>query len=100
MGGREMPREDIETSTDEPRKYVPPHERKNGPWDSYELEDMGHHLERAEQIGKNPKLVEAIAKHQEKKAATHRKMAGKMRGHMKRGLVSDRQYEKAKAKHG
>ena len=24
-------------------KYVAPHERKDGPWDDYELDEMGHH---------------------------------------------------------
>lgn len=69
--------------------YVPAHERKSGPWDEYELEDAGRTMERAEEIRGNPKFVEAVAAHHEKKAKRHKKLAGEMRGHMKRGLVSE-----------
>jgi hypothetical protein len=82
------------TSTETPKKYVEPHERKDGPWDDHELEYAGERLEHAEKIKANPKYVEAIAKHMEKKAAHHKKMAAHMRGHMKRGMVSDRAMHK------
>jgi hypothetical protein len=78
--------------------YVEPHKRKDGPWDEYDLEDAGRHLERAEQIKSNPKFVEAIAAHHEKKAKRHKKLAGEMRGHMKRGLVSEKALAKVSEK--
>ena len=86
-----MPHAEIMSANDsrEPIKYTPPHERKGGPWEDYELEDAGHTMERAAQIHSNPKFVEAIAKHHEKKAKKHRKLADGMREHMKRGLVSE-----------
>ena len=81
--------------------YKAPHERMNGPFDDYELEDAGRTMERADQIRGNPKLVEAVAKHHEKKAKHHRKMAEAMKPHMKRGLVSEKALEKAsKRDHG
>jgi hypothetical protein len=92
-----MPKAEIMSANDsrEPVKYTPPHERKNGPWDEYDLEDGGRTMERAEEIRGNPKYVEAIAKHHEKKAKHHRKLAEGMKSHMKRGLVSERALEKA-----
>lgn len=80
--------------------YTPPHERKSGPYDDYELEDGGRTLERASQIQSNPAYVEAIAKHHEKKAKHHHKMAESMKPHMKRGLVSESAMKKASAKAG
>lgn len=74
--------------------YKEPHERESG-WDEWELEHSGRTMEDAEKIKGNPKFVEAIAKHHEKKAKKHRKMAAGMRDHMKRGLVSDKALEKA-----
>lgn len=70
--------------------YVEAHKRKDGPWDEYDLESAGHTMQRAEEIKGNPKLVEAVAAHHEKKAKHHRKMAAGMKGHMKRGLVSEK----------
>lgn len=88
------------TSTDSPKKWVEPHERKNGPWEDYELDDMGRHMEMAEKIKGNPKLVEAVAAHHAKKAKHHQKIAGQMRHHMKSGLVSEKSLERAaKMKH-
>jgi hypothetical protein len=75
--------------------YKAPHERKDGPWDEYELEDGGRTMERAEAIKSNPKFVEAVAAHHEKKAKHHRKLAKGMKGHMKRGLVSEKALAKA-----
>jgi hypothetical protein len=75
--------------------YTPPHERKDGPWDDYELEDAGNAMERAEQIRGNPKMMEAMAKHHAKKAKHHKKMAEGMKSHMKRGLVSEKALAKA-----
>jgi hypothetical protein len=89
-----MPRVEIMTSTETPKKYVEPHERKDGPWDEYELEDAGRHMEVAEKIKANPKMVEAVAKHHEKKAKRHKKIASGMRHHMSRGLVSDKAMHK------
>ena len=94
MGGREMPKAEIESAAS-PSKYVPPHERKDGPWDSYELEDCGRHCEMADKIRDNPKLMEAMAKHHEKRAAEHHKIARSMKPHMKRGMVSEAALEKA-----
>jgi hypothetical protein len=83
-----MPRAAIESSTQTP--YREPHERESGPWEDHELEQGGHHLERAEQIKANSKFVEAIAKHHEKKASMHRKLAKGMRHHMGRGMISEK----------
>jgi hypothetical protein len=91
-----MPRVAIETSTATPaRKYREPHERANGPWDAYELEDGGRALERAEQVKGNPKYVEAIAKHHEAKAKLHHGLAHKARHMRKSGAISDRALERA-----
>ncbi len=96
-----MPSAAIKSANSGNEKYTPPHERKNGPWDEYELMDAGRDLERAERVKSNPKFMEAIAKHHEKKAAEHRKLADGMKQHMKRGLVSEKQLEKAsKSNHG
>ena len=75
--------------------YEPPHERKSGPWEDYELEDAGRTMERADQIRGNPKMMEAMAKHHAKKAKHHKKIAEGMKSHMKRGLVSEKALAKA-----
>ena len=93
-----MPKAEITSANSGPEKYVPPHERKDGPWDEYELMDAGRDLERAEKVKANPKFMEAIAKHHEKKAAEHRKLADGMKAHMKRGLVSEEAMKKAARK--
>ena len=80
--------------------YTPAHERKNGPWDEYEMDDAGRTVERADQIRGNPKMMEAMAAHHKKKAKHHRKMAESMRGPMKRGLVSEKAFEKASKSRG
>jgi hypothetical protein len=90
-----MPKSAITSAQDEPGKWTPPHERKNGPWDSYDLEDASRTMERADQIRANEKMVEAVGKHHEKRAAHHRKLAKSMKRHMKRGLVSEKALEKA-----
>lgn len=89
------------TSTEEPssKKYREPHERKDGPWDEYELEDAGRHMEMAEKVKGNPKMAEAVAKHHEKKAKRHRKIAHEMRGHMARGMVSEKALEHSMKSH-
>jgi hypothetical protein len=79
--------------------YKEPHERKDGPWEDYELEDGGRTMERSEAIKGNPKFVEAIAAHHEKKAKHHRKMAAGMKGHMARGLVSEKALKKVSGRH-
>lgn len=95
-----MPRPPNATESD-PHKYVEPHERKDGPWDEYELDDAGRHIERAEKIKGNPKFVEAIAKHHEKKAKTHSELADKTRGLRKSGHISEKALMNAEAKrHG
>jgi hypothetical protein len=88
-----MPRAAIESSTATP--YREPHERKDGPWQDYELEEGGRHLERAEQIKGNGKYVEAIAKHHEKKAKMHRGLAHKARHLRGAGMISDKALERA-----
>jgi hypothetical protein len=91
-----MPRAAIESSTATPsREYKEPHERSNGPWDDYELDEGGRHLDRAEKIKANGKYVEAIAKHHEKKAKLHHGLAMKARHLRKSGAVSDRALAKA-----
>jgi len=90
-----MPRAAIESSTASPDKYREPHERSNGPWDDYELDEGGRHLDRAEKIKANGKYVEAIAKHHEKKAKTHRDLAHKARHLRKSGAISDKALERA-----
>lgn len=79
--------------------YKVPHERMNGPFEDYELEDAGRTMERADQIRGNPKLVEAVAKHHKKKAKHHQQMAEAMKPHMKRGLVSEKAAAKASEKY-
>lgn len=81
-----------------PERYKPPHERPNGPWDEYELDDAGRHIERAEQVKANPKLMEAVAKHHEKKAKHHHKIAAGLKSAMSRGLVSETAATKASIK--
>ena len=100
-----MPRASITTSyKDQPmsdkseamhNKFVPAHERESGPWDDYELDSAGDHLDRAEKIKGNAKFVESIAKHHAKKSKHHAKLAEHLKPHMKRGLVSERQLAKA-----
>lgn len=75
--------------------YKPAHERANGPFDDYELEDAGRTMERADQIRGNPKLVEAVVKHHKKKAKHHHRLAESMASHVKRGLVSEKALAKA-----
>jgi hypothetical protein len=89
-----MPGVAIMTSTETPRKYREPHERKDGPWEDYELDDAGRHMEMADKIKGNPKLVEAVAKHHEAKAKRHKKIAAGMRHHMGRGMVSEKALHK------
>ena len=79
-------------------KYVPAHERKNGPWDDYELEDMGRHVEMADKVKSNPKLMAAMAEHHRKKSKKHADMAKMMRPAMARGLISETQATKASMK--
>lgn len=95
-----MPSVDIETSTDGRKKYVEPHERKNGPWEDYELSHAAESVEHAEKVKANPKFSAAVVKHVEQRAKKHAKTAQTLRHHMKRGSVSERQFEKAKAKNG
>ena len=90
-----MPRAEIISANS---KYTPPHERKNGPWDEYELDEAGRHLDHAEQIKANPKMVEAVAKHHKKKAKHHQQIAESLSGPMKRGLVSETAATKASMK--
>jgi hypothetical protein len=87
-----MPGVAIMTANESPssKKYREPHERTDGPWDDYELEDAGRHLEATDKIKTNPKFVEAIAKHHEKRAKKHHKIASEMRHHMKAGHVSEK----------
>jgi hypothetical protein len=76
-------------------EYKEPHERKDGPWEDYELEHAGRTIDHAEKIKANPKLVEAVAKHHEKKAKMHHKLASGLKHHMARGLVSEKALAKA-----
>ncbi len=93
-----MPKAEI-TSANSGDSYKEPHERKSGPWDEWEMDDAGRTMERADKIRGNSKFVEAIAKHHEKKAAHHRKLAEGMKHHMRRGLVSEKAAAKASEKH-
>ena len=92
-----MPKSGIMTAndSDEPVKWTPPHERKDGPWEDHELEMAGNDMERADQIRGNPKMMDAMAKHHAKKAKHHKKLAEGMKGHKKRGLISEKAFEKA-----
>jgi hypothetical protein len=93
-----MPKVEIVSANSGKDTYKAPHERMHGNWDTWELDDAGRTLERAEAIKSNGKFMDAIAKHFDKKAAEHRKLADGMRSHMKRGLVSEKQLEKASKK--
>lgn len=90
-----MPHAEIMSADSGPHKYVEPHERKDGPWDEYELDDAGRHIEHAEKVKANPKMMAAIAKHHEKRAKRHHAIARTMKPHMNRGLVSEKALEKA-----
>lgn len=90
-----MPRAAIESSTATPERHKEPHERPNGPWEEWELEDGGRTMEHADRVKGNPKYVEAIAKHHEKKAKLHHGLAMKARHLRKSGAISDKALERA-----
>jgi hypothetical protein len=69
------------------KKYVPPHERKDG-WDDYELRDASDHLDRAEKISHNKPFLEAIRKHAEKRAEEHHATARRAHALAKSGHIS------------
>jgi hypothetical protein len=92
-----MPREDIRTATDSPKKYVDPHERPNGPWDNYELSDAAQHVHHVHKIAKNKKFMEAIKKHMEAEAEEKHESARQIDMLAKSGRVSSAQLEKMKA---
>lgn len=95
-----MPRAAIASSTGTPNDRKEAHERKDGPWDEWELEEGGRHLERADKIKGNAKYVEAIAKHHESKAKHHRKLAHEARHLRGRGMISEKAMAKASEKRG
>lgn len=78
--------------TDKP--YKPPHERMNGPWDAYDLEEGARHLHRAHEISKNPKYMAAIHAHAVKKAEEQKQMAYRLEMLAKSGRISDKVREK------
>jgi hypothetical protein len=93
-----MPREDIRTATDSPKKYVEPHERPNGPWDNDELSNAAQHVHRVHKIAKNKKFMEAIKKHMEAEAEERHASARTMDMLAKSGRVSSTQLDNMKAK--
>lgn len=76
--------------------YKPPHEREKGPWSDWELAEGADHLEHAEKIKANPKYMEAIHKHAERKAKEHRETAHHIGKLAKAGKISDKAMEKMK----
>lgn len=86
----------VPASSEKP--YREPHERKNGPWNDYELSDGAHHLRRAGEIIKNKKFLAAIKKHAETKAEEHQEIAHKAGLLAKMGRISPRAMAKLEAR--
>lgn len=71
-----------------------PHERKNGPWDDYELAEGARHIDHAEKIKGNKKFAEAIAKHAQGRAEEHERVAEHAKRLAKSGHISEKQMAK------
>ncbi|MBV8474086.1 MAG: hypothetical protein JO107_14805 [Hyphomicrobiales bacterium] len=92
-----MPKVEI-MSADSGGKYKEPHERANGPWDRWELDDAARHLRRAHDISGNKKFLEAIKKHQEEEAEEHHETARHAEMLAKHGKISEKALAKAKSR--
>jgi|SRR5579862_2072829 len=55
-------------------RYLEPHERKNGPFDDYEVKDSLRKLSDAGKIQKNRKLMAHVKKEAKRQIAEHQKM--------------------------
>ena len=73
-------------------------EKMHGQFPSYVLEDAGQTLSRADAIKSDPKLMAAAAEHHAAKAEHHKGLSKMMKHHLKRGLVSEKQLDKAAGK--
>ena len=73
-------------------------EKMHGQFPSYVLEDAGQTLSRADAIKSDPKLMAAAAEHHAAEAEHHKALSRMMKHHLKRGLVSEKQLEKAAGK--
>ena len=73
-------------------------EKMHGQFPSYVLEEAGQTLSRADAIKSDPKLMAAAAEHHAAKAEHHKALSRMMKHHLKRGLVSEKQLEKAAGK--
>ena len=73
-------------------------EKMHGQFPSYVLEEAGQTLSRADAIKSDPKLMAAAAEHHASKAEHHKGLSKMMRHHLKRGLVSEKQLDKAAGK--
>ena len=56
-------------------RYIQPVDRKNGPWDDYDLDSFLRTLQDAKKITKNRKLMAKVRQHAQKKLAAARAMA-------------------------
>jgi len=86
------------TSANNAGKYKPPHERSEGPWEDYELDDGMRHLDMASKIVGNKKYVEAIKRHGEKKAHETKQIAHRASMLARAGQISSKQMEKIGSK--
>lgn len=94
-----MPNAAIESANDSERRKEP-HERKDGPWDDYELADGARHISHAEKIKGNPKYAAAIAKHAQGKADEHQQMAHHAKQLAKSGHISAKAMAKTRERMG
>ena len=84
------------TADEAPEMRKSAYERENGPWDEWELSNAAEHLELADKLSGNPKFLEAIRKHSEKKAAEHQHVADHAARLAKSGKISEKQLAKMK----
>jgi hypothetical protein len=84
-----MPRVSIMTSTATPWRGGEG-KPKNGGYDDWQLEDAERTLDRADDIRKDAKLCEAIAKHAEGRSKSYHALAGRAAGYHKAGKISDK----------
>lgn len=70
-----MARDTISKAYPGDSKYVEPIDRKNGPWDDYDLDRFLRTLQDAQKITKNRKLMAQVRKQAQKKLAAAKAMA-------------------------
>lgn len=60
---------------DDSGKYISPIDRKNGPWDDYDLDGFLRTLQDAQKIAKNRKLMAKVRQQAQKKLAAAKALA-------------------------